>query len=254
MTDVIAPARPVLRAESRYFYFYMALSFAAVAFIGFAPTYWTPMVKGTFQAPPVYHLHGLIFFSWTLFFVFQTWLVSSGQTLRHRSVGLIGISLATAMVFFGTLISILSVRRDTIADMGEAARTFMIVPLTDIALFATFILLAMVYLRRAEWHKRLMLLAMVVLMPAPIARWFLTFLAPPGAPTVPPVSVATGPILLACLLLLNAMLHDWRSRGRPHAVYVWGGGIYLAVMLLRIPVSTTPVWQAIATAMARLGG
>src|SRR3954470_15883580 len=136
MTDTVA--RPMVRVESRYFYFYMALSFAAVAFIGFAPTYWMPMAKGTFQAAPVYHLHGLIFFSWTLFFIFQTWLAASGQTLRHRSVGLIGISLATAMIFFGILISILSVRRDTIAGMGDAARTFMIVPLTDIALFAMF--------------------------------------------------------------------------------------------------------------------
>jgi hypothetical protein len=254
MTDTVAPVRPVARAESRYFYFYMALSFAAVAFIGFAPTYWTPMVKGTFQAPPVYHLHGLIFFSWTLFFIFQTWLVASGQTLQHRSVGLIGISLATAMTFFGILISILSVQRATIAGMGEAARTFVIVPLTDISLFAMFVVLAMVYLRRTEWHKRLMLLAMIVLMPAPIARWFLTFLAPPGAPVVPPVSVATGPVVVASLLLVIAMLHDWRSRGRPHAVYVWGGGVFLGVMLLRIPVSTSPGWQAIATAMARLGG
>jgi hypothetical protein len=254
MTDSVASARPVVRAESRYFYLYMALSFAAVVFIGFAPTYWAPMVKGTFQAPPVFHLHGLIFFSWTLYFVFQTWLMASGQVQRHRSVGLIGISLATAMTFFGPLIAILSVRRDTIAGMGEAARNFMIVPLTDIGLFAMFVILAMVYLRRPEWHKRLMLLAMIVLMPAPVARWFLTFLAPPGAPVVPPVSVATGPVVVATLLLIVAMVHDWRSRGRPHAVYVWGGGVFLAVMLLRIPVSTTPGWQAIAAALARLGG
>jgi hypothetical protein len=251
MTDTVLPAGC---ADSRYFYFRMALAFAAVAFIGFAPTYWAPMAKGTFQAAPVYHLHGLIFFSWTLYFVFQTWLVASGQTLRHRSVGLIGISLATAMTFFGILISILSVRRDTIGGMGEAARTFMIVPLTDIAFFAIFVFLAMLYLRRAEWHKRFMLLAMIVLMPAPIARWFLTFLAPPGSPPVPPVSVATGPVAVACLLLLIAMLHDWRSRGRPHAVYVWGGAVFLCIMLLRIPASTTPAWQAIAAAITRLGG
>src|SRR5206468_11104768 len=93
MTDTVL----AVRADSRYFYFRMALAFMAVAFIGFAPTYWAPMVKGTFQAAPVYHLHGLIFFSWTLYFVFQTWLAASGQIVRHRSVGLIGISLATAM-------------------------------------------------------------------------------------------------------------------------------------------------------------
>jgi energy-converting hydrogenase Eha subunit A len=254
MTDTVATLRPVARAESRYFYFTMALCFAAVAFIGFAPTYWAPMAKGTFRAAPVLHLHGLIFFSWTLYFIFQTWLVAAGQTVRHRSVGLIGISLATAMTFFGILIAILSVRRDAAAGLGEAARTFMIVPLTDIALFAIFVLLAMVYLRRAEWHKRFMLLAMIVLMPAPIARWFLTFLAPPGGPVVPPVSVATGPVAVASLLLIVAMLHDWRSRGRPHAVYVWGGGAFLAVMLLRIPFSTSPAWQQIASALAGLGG
>ena len=45
---------------------------------------------------------------------------ASGQIVRHRSVGLIGISLATAMTFFGVLIAILSVRRDTMAGMGEA--------------------------------------------------------------------------------------------------------------------------------------
>jgi len=167
---------------------------------------------------------------------------------------LIGISLATAMTILGPLIAILSLRRDTLAGMGEAARSFMIVPLTDIGLFAIFVILAMVYLRRTEWHKRFMMLAMIVLMPAPVARWFLTFLAPPGAPVVPPVSVATGPVAVACLLLIAAMLHDWRGRGRPHAVYVWGGGVFLAVMLLRIPVSTTSAWQAIAAAMTGLGG
>jgi energy-converting hydrogenase Eha subunit A len=254
MTDTIASARPVAGPQARYFYFYMALSCAAVAFIGFLPTYWAPMARGTFQEAPVYHLHGMIFFAWTLYFIFQTWLMAAGQTARHRSVGLIGISLATAMTFFGILITILSVRRDSAAGMGEAARAFMIVPLTDIAFFATIIVLAMVYLRRTEWHKRLMLLAMIALLPAPIARWFLTFLAPPGAPTFPPVSVATGPVLVACLLLLVAMLHDWRSRGRVHAVYVWGGAAFLAVTLLRVPISATPIWQAFAATLAGLAG
>ena len=171
----------------------MSLACMAVAFIGFAPTYWAPMAKGAFHEAPIYHLHGLIFFSWTLYFVYQTWLVPAGQTARHRSVGLIGISLATTMVIFGFLISIIAVRRDTAAGMGEAARAFMIVPLTDIICFAILITLAVIWLRRPDRHKRLMLLAMIFLMPAPIARWFLTFLAPPGAPTVPPVVYSHRP-------------------------------------------------------------
>ena len=213
------------------------------------------MAAGSFKAPPIYHLHGLLFFSWTLYFIFQTWLASSGRVARHRSVGLIGVSLATAMSFFGFVVGITSVKRDTAAGMGEAARTFLIVPLSDIVFFGTLIVLALINLRRAETHKRLMLLATISLLPAPIARWFLTFLAPPGAANaVPPVSVATGPVLVASLLLVVAMAHDWRSRGRPHPVYLWGGAAFIGLTLLRIPLSVTPAWQAFATALAGLAG
>ena len=84
-------------SHARYFYFYMALSCMAVAFLGFAPTYWLPLASGSFSATPVVHFHGLLFFAWTLYFAFQTWLAASGRTVRHRSLGVIGVSLATAM-------------------------------------------------------------------------------------------------------------------------------------------------------------
>ena len=37
------PARVTAQSTTQYFYFYMALSCMAVAFLGFAPTYWLPM-------------------------------------------------------------------------------------------------------------------------------------------------------------------------------------------------------------------
>ncbi len=98
----------------------MSLACMAVAFLGFLPTYWMPMASGTFRANPVFHIHGMIFFSWTLYFVFQTWLAASGQVARHRMVGLIGVSLATAMTIFGILVAIASVRRDTAQGLARA--------------------------------------------------------------------------------------------------------------------------------------
>ena len=44
------------------FYFYMAAVCAAVAILGFAPTYWAPMITGKLTTPPVIHLHGAVFF------------------------------------------------------------------------------------------------------------------------------------------------------------------------------------------------
>jgi hypothetical protein len=98
VTVTFDPRAAVLaRRHVRYFHFYMAISCAAVVFTGFAPTYWIPVAEGTFQARPVVDLHGILFFSWFLFFMLETWLAASGRIARHRAIGMIGISLATAM-------------------------------------------------------------------------------------------------------------------------------------------------------------
>ena len=69
-----------------------------------------------------------------------------------------------------------------------------------------------------------MLLASISILDAPIARWFLTFFAPPAASGPPPVAVDIPPVLVACILLIVAIVFDWRTRGRPHQVYLLGGG------------------------------
>ena len=48
------------------------------------------------------------------------------------------------------------------------------------------------------------------------------------------------------ILLVVAMVQDWRTRGRPHAVYVIGGTILIAVKLLNLPISGTHAWHAFA--------
>ena len=89
----------------------MALACMAVAFLGFAPTYWLPMAKRSLSASPVVHFHGLLFFAWSLYFVFQSWLAASGKVARHRAIGMIGVSLATAMTIFGFLVAVHAMKR-----------------------------------------------------------------------------------------------------------------------------------------------
>jgi len=44
------------------------------------------------------------------------------------------------------------------------------------------------------------------------------------------------------LLLVAAMVHDRRTRGRVHPAYWYAGGLVLAVQVLRVPISTTSAW------------
>lgn len=57
-----------------------------------------------------------------------------------------------------------------------------------------------------------------------IARVFPTLFTPPGAAASgpPPAFVAVSPCLVAILLIVIAMVYDWRTRGRPDEVYVYG--------------------------------
>jgi hypothetical protein len=238
-TRVAAPAAP-------YFYFYMALSCTAVAFLGFAPTFWLPMATHTFKANPIIYVHGIVFFSWTLFFCFQTWLAASGRVLRHRAVGLIGISFATAMTIFGTLAAINAMKVAATAGQKDEGIAFAIVPLSGIVFFAVVFTLAVINVRKPEVHKRLMLLAGISILDAAVARWFLTFLAPPGPPGPPPVPVTIPPAFIAYLLLVVAIVFDWRTRGRPHPVYVYGGLALVALKVLNLPISMSAVWHSFA--------
>jgi hypothetical protein len=233
-------------APGRYFYFHMALACMAVAFLGFAPTYWLPLASGSFASTPVVHFRGLLFFTWTLYFAFQTWLAASGRIARHRAMGMIGVSLATAMTILGFLVAVHSMKHSAELGQPDAGIAFAIVPLSGILFFAVVFALAVASTRRPETHKRLMLLAGISILDAAVARWFLTFLAPPGPPGPPPVPVTIAPALVACLLLVVAIVADWRTRGRPHPVYIYGGAALVAVKLLNWPISMTPAWHSLA--------
>ena len=238
--------RVIATSRARYFYFYMALACSAVAFLGFAPTYWLPLASGKFPPMPVVHFHGLLFFAWTVFFAFQTWLAASGQIARHRTTGIIGVSLATAMTIFGFLVTVNAMKRSAAIGLTDEGIAFAIVPLSGILFFAVVVTLAIAAVHRPETHKRLMLLASISLLDAAVARWFLTFLAPPGPLGPPPVPVTIVPALLAYLLLVAPVVFDWRTRGRPHPVYVYGGIALVAVKLLNWPISVTPLWHSFA--------
>lgn len=249
MTDTVVSDA---RIETRWFYVWIAGICAAVAIITFAPTYWLQLPAGTFTGPPILHVHGALFTAWMLFFVLQTWFVAAGRIRDHRSWGLAGISLATAMVFVGLAAAIAGYREGVAAGFLDGTRAFMISPVSAVLLFGGLIAAAIANTTRPETHKRLMVVATVSLLQPALARVFFAFLVGvgpglrPGVGEPPPVAITIPPALIGDLLIVAAIIYDWLTRGRPHPAYLIGGGILLAVQLLRVPLSATPGWGAIA--------
>ena len=248
----VSPAPAYSELGAHRFYLGMAGACALVAFAGFAPTYWMPMWSGTLRVPHIAHVHALFFFTWTLFLTLQAALVATGRTAKHRELGMFGIALATAMVFSGVLLAIHSLTGGIAHGYGEQARAFSIVPLSGIAFFAVVFAFAVANVKRPAVHKRAILLATISLLQAAIARWFMVLLAPPGAAGPPPVQFTIAPGLVSDLLIVAAVVHDWRTRGRPHPVYVIGGTCLLALQVLRVPACHTAAGLAIADWFAAL--
>ena len=248
MTDTLVPARAIVRAESKYFYFHMMLLCTAIGFLGFLPTYWMPMATGApINKAPVSHIHGIIYFAWSLYIVFQSWLGATGQIVRHRAVGLIGVSLTTAMVIFGVMAVMRFMAETAAAGQPEAGVAIAAVALSNVGLFAVLVTAALVNIRRPEWHKRLMVMAAISILGAPIARWFIVYLH-----MLPPRDAIADWIVV--MLALVPLLHDWRTRGKPHNAYWIALTAIVAVRLVRGPVIASHTWHSVTGWLASLAG
>ena len=244
-----------VRGETRHFHLWMACVFALIAFGGFTPTYWAKIASGSFHAPPIVHIHGMLLFAWTLFYLTQTALVAAGRTPAHRASGLGGIALFSVLVCSITAARIVMMRLDDAHGMGVASRSFSAVVFLALPLMVGLFATAIANIRRPEVHKRFMYVLMASMMIPAIARVFLTFLAPAGAADGPPPAfVSIPPAVVSMLLIVVAMVYDWRTRGRPHTAYVIGGSLVLIYTLLVVPVATSQTWQAVALYLEHIPG
>ena len=232
--------------HDRLFYGGMAIAMGLTVFAGFSSTYYLRFLSGgptaTLTHGPfttLVHVHGALFTAWVLLFIAQTALVASRHVAVHRRLGIAGAVLAAAMVVAGTLMAIATAARGS-APVGFDPLAFMVIPIFDMILFATFVTLALAQRRDKETHKRLMLLAYVSIIVAAIGRL-------PGVLALGPPAVFG----LALLFVVAGGSYDFLSRRRVHKAYLWGGALIVVSVPLRLAVSGTSAWRALAGLLTR---
>lgn len=228
--------------HDRKFYSGIAIAMALAVVIGFGPTYYlrSPAVTITgAAATPVVHAHAAAFTAWVLLFIVQTALVATHRVQVHRKLGIAGGVLAVAMIVFGLNIAITGAARG-VAPPGIGPLEFLAIPFFDMVAFAALVGAALWYRRNKEAHKRLMLVAYVALMAAPMARF-------PGVLPLGPLAFYG----LAFIFLFAGVIYDWVSRRRVHPAYVWGGGLLVLSVPLRLALSGTAAWKSFAEFLIR---
>jgi hypothetical protein len=186
-------------------------------------------------APPTWLVtaHGALAGAWLLLFLIQTILVATRRTAIHRRIGVAGLFIAFAMIAVGSLTVIDHARRgyDLSGDIARAARpsgsrastedlaVTMLPPLLAFANFGILTGLGLAFRHRPAVHKRLMLLALGLLVLTPlihlsghlIGRW-------PGL-YGPSLNLAT--LLIANALPFSVAVRDKVSDGRIHPISLW---------------------------------
>lgn len=234
------------------FHFRMAIVFVLIAFLGFVPTYWAPVIAGTFAAPPIVHVHGTLLFSWTILYLVQAGLIASGRVARHQALGLLGIALFAVLCCSIVATQLIVLRHEIHDGFGEAARRFSAVALCSLPMLVTLFALAIANVRRPEFHKRFMYLLMVGFMIPAIARVFLVLMKPADAVGPPPLFVLVPPTLTAALLTVVAIVYERRRRGSVHPVLAYGGPALVLYTLAIVPFAGTAAWKAMIQALERL--
>jgi hypothetical protein len=233
----VHPRVITVRRRERLFYVGMAVLFGITVFAGFSRTYFLKAYYGSPKLSLLLHIHGVVFTSWILLFLAQTTLVASRRTDIHRRLGVLGGVLAALVVILGTTTAILRVKGGAAPIPGVSPLSFLAIPLFDMVVFAALVGAALYFRHRADVHKRLMTLATISLLSAPIAR-------------LPFALLRAGPPAffgLTDLFILACIVYDLATRRRVHPATIWGGLLIVASQPLRLMISGTPAWLAFAS-------
>ena len=227
---------------------WIATGFVVLMFVAFVPGYFMPVLAGTFRGPSILHLHGALFFAWPILFLVQAVLARRGKLSTHRALGLLGVALATSMLFTGV--------QAVASDLRINKQDLALVAFAGLMLFVVFVVLALLTRRSREYHMRWMFLATLVLMQAVSARFVVRVLGSPPPLDVPEALLVQriGMIHLAfdVLILAIVCVVDWRRRGRPHPAFVIGGGALVLLHAFRHTLLDTAAWRAASEAILSL--
>jgi len=250
---------PRAHAIDRWIFVFMAAWFIVLVLTGFIPDSLMKieMVRTGQRAPfpIVLHMHAALMGSFLLLLLAQTWLMATGRRALHMQLGLASLVLAPALVIVGFILAptmhyqIWNALQSAPPEMQEKLRAGLafsenikLVQIRIGILFSLFLAIGLpARTRDAGLHKRMMILATAIALPAGIDRiqWLPSTL--PGSP----LSTMLGPILAVSPMFAWDVI---RNRSIHRAYWIWLG-FSLPVFVIEYVLWDTPWWHATARQM-----
>jgi hypothetical protein len=260
--DVLS-GTPRAHAIDRWIYVFTAASFIVIVLAGFIPDSLMKieMVR-TGQRPPfplVLHLHAVLMGSFLLMLLAQTWLMATGRRELHMRMGIVGVVLAAALVVVGFILVPTMYHQvwagaqaappqatEQLQGVVQFVENIMLLQIRIGILFPLFIAIGFrARGKNAGLHKRMMILATALALPAGIDRI-------PWLPTTIPAS-PVSPDLYTLLAISPMFIWDVvRNRSIHRAYWIWLG-VSLPFAIAVHGLWDTPWWHATARQIMGVG-
>lgn len=198
----------------------------------------------TRQIVPLVVVHGLAMFSWIVLFFVQSVFILKGNPRLHMRIGVGGAVLAGIMVPLGSVSAILSARYNPeLYQFFGGPRFFLAIMLGEMLCFGALVGVAIIYRRRPEIHRPMMLLASLMIISGSLGRCPYI-----GQFAIMPPLYVLGPALALGALFLVLQWGMTRALNRWYAV---GYAAMVAASCILIVIGHTAMWNRIAAAILR---
>ncbi|MBV9884174.1 MAG: hypothetical protein JO276_14285 [Sphingomonadaceae bacterium] len=192
--------------------------------------------RSTFASPPLVHAHAIIFMGWVTIYLLQNIFVATGRMTLHRRLGWVAAGWMLPMIVLGFAVTLAMVRRGQVPFFFQPLH-FLVFDPVSVLTFAALTGSAILLRARTEWHRRLHLCGMAMLMGPGFGRLLPMPLLVPWAWEA---SFAAG-----LIFPLAGIVADLRRGGRVHAAWGWGLTAMLAALLLTEAVTYSGLGQAL---------
>jgi magnesium-transporting ATPase (P-type) len=233
------PATASRAPFERRYYTGISVVFLALVFWTFARTFYLQPFLGTPALSGLLRIHGAVMTGWVVLLVVQTSLIAAHRVRWHRRLGWVGVFWAGLVVIFGSVTTLAAAAREVRHHTAFAPSQVVItgLDLIQMVFFAVLVAAAVWLRKRPDYHKRLMLLTIVCMLPDALARL--------------PVSFVTNPFILAGMygfVVVCVGIDALRNR-RLHPVFGWGGTIILGTFTIALYAMSRPAWIAFGSRM-----
>lgn len=240
--ELAAVRSPSSYQSDQQFFTRLAQVLAALIVFGFLQWALRGFVNPV-RTPFYIHAHGVAMLGWLGTLVAQNRLAASGNLVLHRRLGWASLVLVLGIVGLGTFAGRMALAMHRVPPFFTNPY-FLALTHVEVTVFALIVGTAIAMRRQTQWHRRLMIIATVILMEPALGR-----LLP-----MPLLGQSAGAWVEAIIqigFLAIIARHDAKVLGRVHPATIIGMALIIAVHGLIELLSEMPGVAAYAEAIAR---